>query len=300
MSDNMQLVPVEPAASGAIVSAFGVGDGGSTLTRATTIANELAVFVKQRAAKGRPIVVQISNKQYPLVECWTTMGAMMGVFPVTEWVHSEGNWAEGTYVATARVVARTLGGAVVGTGEGLCSQAEKLRGSQRWQDQYAVFSMAQTRAISKSLRMPLGWVVQLAGFEPTPADEVPPDGFKDPTNNAAPEPTASKGDIYNHDAMQDIMASPMQDENGNVIVSDDMKRQFVWSAGVHQSEGDMKKAESAVQSWGTFTAKDGKVVSGPLPGAKKGDGSFVMSGKWLNMIFGRAKEAYSQFDMGKE
>ena len=33
--------------------------------------------------------------------------------------------------------------------------------------------MAQTRATSKALRQPLGFIVQLAGFDPTPAEEMP-------------------------------------------------------------------------------------------------------------------------------
>jgi hypothetical protein len=35
--------------------------------------------------------------------------------------------------------------------------------------------MAQTRATSKALRQPLGFVMQLAGFNPTPAEEMPRD-----------------------------------------------------------------------------------------------------------------------------
>ena len=33
--------------------------------------------------------------------------------------------------------------------------------------------MAQTRATSKALRQPLGFVITLAGFDPTPAEEMP-------------------------------------------------------------------------------------------------------------------------------
>ena len=40
-------------------------------------------------------------------------------------------------------------------------------------DDYALRSMAQTRAVSKALRLPLGFIVALAGYEATPADEMP-------------------------------------------------------------------------------------------------------------------------------
>jgi hypothetical protein len=47
--------------------------------------------------------------------------------------------------------------------------------------------MAQTRAVSKALRAPLGFVMTIAGFEATPQEEMPPeeplrhDGRKPPT-----------------------------------------------------------------------------------------------------------------------
>ena len=48
-----------------------------------------------------------------------------------------------------------------------------LRASWAKADDYAIRSMAQTRATSKALRMPLGFVMELAGFDATPADEIP-------------------------------------------------------------------------------------------------------------------------------
>jgi hypothetical protein len=68
------------------------------------------------------------------------------------------------------VEARTLDGRAIAAAE-----AECLRAERRWAqaDDYAVRSMAQTRATSKALRLPLGFVIQLAGFEATPADEAP-------------------------------------------------------------------------------------------------------------------------------
>jgi hypothetical protein len=46
--------------------------------------------------------------------------------------------------------------------------------------------MAQTRAVSKALRGPLGFVVTLAGYEATPAEEMPPSDSPPP--QAAPPP----------------------------------------------------------------------------------------------------------------
>lgn len=54
-------------------------------------------------------------------------------------------------------------------------------------------SMAQTRACAKALRNVLAWVVVLAGYRPTPAEEL--DAHSEvvdvtPTENASPEPTS--------------------------------------------------------------------------------------------------------------
>ena len=55
------------------------------------------------------------------------------------------------------------------------AEAECMRDEKRWctADDYAVRSMAQTRAASKALKMPLGFVFAMAGYETTPAEEMP-------------------------------------------------------------------------------------------------------------------------------
>ena len=89
---------------------------------------------------------------------------MLGVFPVCVWSRPlEDGWE-------ARVEARTRDGAIVGAAESECRRSER-----RWAkaDDYAIRSMAQTRATSKALRLTLGFVMELAGFDATPADEIP-------------------------------------------------------------------------------------------------------------------------------
>ena len=62
------------------------------------------------------------------------------------------------------------------------------RGERTWakRDDYALRSMAQTRAISKAMRGPLGFVMTLAGFEATPLEEMP-DGDA-PTRGSSSQP----------------------------------------------------------------------------------------------------------------
>lgn len=138
---------------------FGTSDPVVVVEQATKIASALAdVLKKKNLAKT------ISGRSFVLVEGWTLLGTMLGVFPVVEWTRPiEGGWE-------ARVEARTLNGQVVGSAESECLRSEK-----NWakRDDYALRSMAQTRAVSKALRGPLGFIVTLAGYEAIPADEMP-------------------------------------------------------------------------------------------------------------------------------
>ena len=148
------------------------------VAQAVEIAAALSPIIEDRR-----LYTTIQGKRHVLYEGWTTLGALVGVVPVTAWTRPiEGGWE-------ARVEARTLAGAIVGAAEAECCRAEA-----RWReaDDYAIRSMAQTRAGSKALRMPLGFIVHLSGFEATPAEEMPPvtkkpeDGGPELQNPAAP------------------------------------------------------------------------------------------------------------------
>ena len=58
----------------------------------------------------------------------------------------------------------------VGAGDSICGTADEPYWAK--QPTYAKKSMAQTRAISKAYRSCLAWVAVLAGFEPTPYEEM--------------------------------------------------------------------------------------------------------------------------------
>jgi hypothetical protein len=62
-------------------------------------------------------------------------------------------------------------GVVVGRAEAMCSRSEN---TWRNRDDYAVRSMAETRAESRAFRRAIGWIVSIAGYNPTPAEEMPP------------------------------------------------------------------------------------------------------------------------------
>lgn len=70
----------------------------------------------------------------------------------------------------ACVEVRTADGVVVGRAEAMCSRAELTWAGRPDQ---AVRSMAETRAESRAYRRAVGWIMSIAGYNPTPAEEMP-------------------------------------------------------------------------------------------------------------------------------
>lgn len=143
---------------------FGTDNPGEVVERASKVARTL-----EQVVRTQNLVVRIGQSEHVRVEGWTFLGSMLGVFPVVEWTRpvirddEQVGWE-------ARVEARTRSGEVVGAAEAECLVDER---TWKGRDDYARRSMAQTRAVSKALRLPLGFVMQLAGFDPTPAEEMP-------------------------------------------------------------------------------------------------------------------------------
>ena len=125
------------------------------------------------ATNLRDLIVQnklftaIKGKNYVNVEGWQIAGAFTGTFPIVESVEnlSEGN----TYKYRAEVSLRDKDGNKVGYGVAICTNKEA--GKTNF-DEYAVASMAQTRAVGKAFRMKIGWLLKVAGYETTPAEEM--------------------------------------------------------------------------------------------------------------------------------
>jgi hypothetical protein len=149
------------------------------INEATEIANALADIIEQKK-----LYTVIKGKKHVHVEGWTTLGALLKVFPILDTSKRLDRNEEIIY--ESRIVAKTLKGDIVGIGEALCSDKETVKRKdgttyQKWDDEYAIKSMSITRATSKSLRIPLGWIMVLAGYEGTPAEEM--DGVRNQENN---------------------------------------------------------------------------------------------------------------------
>ena len=146
---------------------LGQGSAKATLMKATEVA-ALAVDVIRKLK----LYAEVKGKKYITYEGWTTLGAMFGVFPNT--VETK-EVEPGRFFA--RVELRTASGDVLGTSEAEASIKEAGKeGRPKWTDNYAVRSMAQTRAVSKAFRMSFSFVIKLheygKEFETTPAEEM--------------------------------------------------------------------------------------------------------------------------------
>ena len=109
----------------------------------------------------------IKGKNYVNVEGWQIAGAFTGTFPIVEVVE---NLSQGTlYKYRAEVSLRDKNGNKVGYGVAICTNKEADKTNF---NEYAVASMAQTRAVGKAYRMKLGWLLKIAGYEATPAEEM--------------------------------------------------------------------------------------------------------------------------------
>lgn len=117
------------------------------------------------ARKTKPFIV--NGEQYLEYEDWQTVGKFYGLFAKTHSaIPCEINGVSGAK-AEADIIDET--GLIVGHAEAYC-----LKDEPQWANKpyFQIASMAQTRAGAKAFRNILAWVVVLAGYRPTPAEEM--------------------------------------------------------------------------------------------------------------------------------
>lgn len=176
---------------------------GEILSKATAIANVLKGLID---AQGLAVNVG-GRKPHVEVGAWQACGTMLGALGGQP-LHAETVWTRPVpgddgvtprrtqYTATvtrypkgkgkdkpvtvttydvdgfdweARVEVRTASGGVVGIAEAMVSRSEETW-SRR--EDHSLRSMAETRAESRAYRRAIGWIVSLAGYNPTPAEEM--------------------------------------------------------------------------------------------------------------------------------
>ncbi len=147
------------------------------------LAIDLAKFIKENR-----LYQNIQGKEYVNVEGWQYAGSRLGILPIVDDVTSMSDSTEIKYMAKVSLMnLRT--DKVVGAGFAICSNKEQGR---KYYQEYAIASMAQTRAIGKAYRNILAWIIRAAGYEPTPAEEMDYQGnTADVKNGSVQKITAS-------------------------------------------------------------------------------------------------------------
>ena len=147
----------------------------------------------------------INGKKYVKVEGWTTLAVMMGVVPRE--VSTTEN--DGIYTAVVELV-RMSDSACISRASAECGAPDELDryGKPVWSSRprYARRSMAQTRATGKACRLAFSWVMSLAGYEPTPLEEMP----NDPIVSVVPQPIRPPVNDNTRPSVADSRITPKQ------------------------------------------------------------------------------------------
>jgi hypothetical protein len=203
VSETAAPEPVTPAAP--LISLFG-DTPAEAYQRMQAIVETLRIALPQNRDVFLSEIVFNEGKKnerrqlHVTIEGWTFVGGLCGLSARTKWTRrfedevEVEEWAgpQGqrrkekrrvlTHGYEAHAEAVTLHGQILGGHEGMCIAAES-----RWAnaDEYARRSMAQTRAKSQAIAGVLRFLVEMAGFRGTPAEEMT--GVEDRTRQQAVE-----------------------------------------------------------------------------------------------------------------
>lgn len=140
------------------------------IEEAKKLGQDLSNFASQNN-----LLVEIAGKKYMQVEGWQFVGTQLGLtdvvkscFRITE--PEQLLDKELKYRAEVEIINQH--GTVISRGIAYASNQESKKKSF---EEYAVASMAQTRAIGKAYRNFLAWIIKMAGYEATPYEEVDKD-----------------------------------------------------------------------------------------------------------------------------
>ena len=197
-----------------------------------------AATALSRVIAGKKKKVMFNGEQYLEFEDWLTVAKFYGLtvgIKQTKFVE----YGEVTgFEATATVINQS--GVEVSAADAMC-----LNDEPNWAKKplYQIRSMAQTRACAKALRQVLAWVVVLAGYRPTPAEEmiqqtVIPVKQKKMILTGDIEPNSGDPMMAYDDSssLEDVEPS----KNGEVISEAQAKRLFAISKSAGMSNDQIK------------------------------------------------------------
>jgi hypothetical protein len=156
----MQLPAVMPATASAVsLGTLQAVSPATLVSGAAEMAQELATVIDKQN-----LFTVIQGKKFVGVEGWTTLAVMLGCV-AREVSTTE---TDGIYVAVVELV-RMNDGACISRASAECGEEKPWNTRAK----YARRSMAQTRATGKACRLAFSWIMSLAGYEVTPAEEIP-------------------------------------------------------------------------------------------------------------------------------
>lgn len=219
-----------------------------SLERDALAATELARFVRDQGLSQT-----IQGREYMTSEAWSAAGRLLGLRvvcedpkPFTGLENARG------YSCRARLLDQA--GVQIAEASSIC-----LRGEKRWSsaDEFAIYSMAQTRAVGKVHRVALSALAKLAGFEAAPAEEMPGDTAQvDPSlshsTEALPRTRASRDE--KREVGEALTAAGLTAAEGKLVLEDVAgctKRDDLFSDQVQPviaailQEGERRRAEAA-------------------------------------------------------
>lgn len=251
--------------------------------------------------------VMMNGEQYLEFEDWQTVGRFYGV--TVKVVSTEFIDYGGAKGFLAKAVVLRQDGAEISAAEAMCLNDEEkwsTRAKYEWQGPpnarqrvkvadepvplFQLRSMAQTRACAKALRNVLAWVVVLAGYRPTPAEEMEGvEGVQEERQaaKATPKPATSApppSDTPGADAFAKDMAQEKELEMRDEL---EANCQIIGSA----KNMDVSAVLASLTAYGKFV---GYTKISDVPYAKKkADGS---EWKYLETILGKSKKVMEGLD----
>ena len=162
MNKNIEIVKSVSAQAGIVeLGTLHASSPAALIQSASEMARELAAVINTQK-----LYTVIQGKKFVGVEGWTTLATMLGV---TAREVQTTETTEGVYTSIVELV-RMSDGACISRASAECGDEKPWNTRAK----YARRSMAQTRATGKACRLAFSWIMSLAGYEVTPAEEMTP------------------------------------------------------------------------------------------------------------------------------
>ena len=130
------------------------------------------------------LIQNIKGSDYVTVSGWSTLGTMLGIH--VENIRVEPFPSKGIgYHAKVDLVNQH--GVKIGEGDAIATS------NGRQKEEHAIYSMAITRATGKAYRLCHAWLVEMAGYNPTPYEEMPESMIQNTNYTVNNNTTANNG-----------------------------------------------------------------------------------------------------------